>query len=48
MDDPAQDPSVVDPPRPRLISWQQRLDDRPLPIGEPELTRQLKLHRFRA
>lgn len=39
MNDPAQDATIIDPPCARLISWQQRLDDRPLSIGEPELTR---------
>lgn len=37
VDDAAQDTSIIDPPRTRSTARQQRLDDCPLPIAEPEL-----------
>jgi hypothetical protein len=39
LDNAAQHSSVINPSRTRLISWQQRLDDCPLPITEPKLAR---------
>jgi hypothetical protein len=37
VNDAADHPSIVDPPRARLMARQQRLDRRPLRLVEPEL-----------
>jgi hypothetical protein len=39
MDDPADDATIVDPPRPRLVLRQMRLNGRPLPIIQPKFVR---------
>jgi hypothetical protein len=39
VDNATQDTTIIDPPCAGLISWQQRFDDCPLPIAEPELAR---------